>query len=195
MVSFISSDPTPVTPMTNGVREMIETRTVVVCTESDQHWDQDHEPAKCTDAGHDHQLIEVHRHRSVVVMPNEIPVTAVSFDVADPYGRGQAPDYGLYLDARWQPPWDHDHLDWPDFGLPLDPAELVAALRLLLDRAGEGQLVEIGCLGGHGRTGTALACLAVLTGHPRGDAVAWVRATYCSRAVETAEQAAFVLAL
>jgi len=52
---------------------------------------------------------------------------------------------------------------------------------------------EIGCLGGHGRTGTALACLAVLAGHSPADAVAWVRTHYCDHAVETDDQAAFVL--
>jgi hypothetical protein len=40
-----------------------------------------------------------------------------------------------------------------------------------------------------------LACLAILTGHPRGEAVAWVRANYCAAAVETAEQEAFVVEL
>jgi hypothetical protein len=58
----------------------------------------------------------------------------------------------------------------------------------LLERARLGERVEVGCLGGHGRTGTALACLAILTGHPPGEAVAWVRANYCADAVETAEQ-------
>ena len=58
-----------------------------------------------------------------------------------------------------------------------------------------GQDVEVGCLGGHGRTGTALACLAVLTGHPSRDAVAWVRSSYCAKAVETQGQEAFVAAL
>ena len=50
-------------------------------------------------------------------------------------------------------------------------------------------------LGGHGRTGTALACLAILTGHPATDAVAWVRARYCPQAVETASQEAFITML
>jgi hypothetical protein len=39
----------------------------------------------------------------------------------------------------------------------------------------------------------ALACLAISTGHPRADAVAWVRDAYCPDAVETSEQEAFVL--
>jgi len=129
-------------------------------------------------------------------LPDGTELTAVSFDAADPYGRrDQPPDYGLYLDHRWQPPWAHDHIDWPDFGVPDDAAGVVAALRSVLDRARKGARVEVGCLGGHGRTGTALACLAVLGGHPRGDAVAWVRAHYCGAAVETAEQEAFVVAL
>jgi hypothetical protein len=42
--------------------------------------------------------------------------------------------------------------------------------------------------GGHGGTGTALACLAILSGTPPNDAVEWVRANYCEKAVETDEQ-------
>jgi hypothetical protein len=46
-----------------------------------------------------------------------------------------------------------------------------------------------------GRTGTALACLAVLGGVVPGEAIAWVRANYCPKAVETDEQEAFVAGL
>jgi len=35
--------------------------------------------------------------------------------------------------------------------------------------------VEFGCAGGHGRTGTALACMAILDGVPGTEAVAFVR--------------------
>ncbi len=70
-------------------------------------------------------------------------------------------------------------------------ALVVAALESLLHRARAGQHVEIGCYGGHGRTGTALACLAILCGQAPDEAVTWVRATYCERAVETGEQEAF----
>ncbi|HEY3715925.1 MAG TPA: hypothetical protein VGL39_15470 [Jatrophihabitantaceae bacterium] len=52
--------------------------------------------------------------------------------------------------------------------------------------------VEIACGGGRGRTGTALACLAVLDGVPAGEAVAFVRASHDSRAVETPWQRRFV---
>lgn len=134
---------------------------------------------------------ERHVHRTTVALADGTAVTAVSFLADDPYGRDVAPEFGLYLDERWDPPWPHEHVAWPDFGVP-DRAEVDAALEQLLERARRGELVEVGCLGGHGRTGTALACLAVLTGTPPGAAVDWVRAHYCADAVETDEQRAFV---
>lgn len=133
---------------------------------------------------------DLHVHRTTVELPDGTPVTAVSF-IGDPYSRDAAPAFGLYLDARWDPPWPHEHVAWPDFGVP-DRDEVSESLRRLLARARTGDLVEIGCLGGHGRTGTALACLAVLAGVPPDGAVDWVRANYCTDAVETAGQRAFV---
>lgn len=53
--------------------------------------------------------------------------------------------------------------------------------------------VEIACEGGHGPTGTALACLAVLDGVPNREAVAYVREHYSPRAVETPWQRRCVL--
>ena len=52
--------------------------------------------------------------------------------------------------------------------------------------------VEIACAGGHGRTGTALACLAVLDGVPGHEAVRYVRTHYAARSVETPGQRRFV---
>jgi len=172
---------------------MTQTRPVVACAQCKVHWYAEYERAKCTDADHDHQRFDVHQHRSVVVLPDGTEITAVSFDARDPYAREVPPDYGLYLDKRWQPPWTHDHLDWPDFGVPEDAAHVAAALRSLLDRARAQDRVEVGCLGGHGRTGTALGCLAILCGHPPAEAVSWVRANYCADAVESVEQEAFVV--
>ena len=79
--------------------------------------------------------------------------------------------------------------------MPADGEAVVETLKTVLERARSGQNIEVGCLGGHGRTGTALACLAVLTGHPALGAVAWARSHYCSKAVETPEQEAFIAAL
>lgn len=151
------------------------------------------DPARA-DPGHDHRRHQLHRHRTPVRLPDGTEVTAVSYEEGDPYARDRPPDYGLYLDARWRPPWPHDHVAWPDFGLPADPEGLAAKLGGVLARARAGARVEIGCVGAHGRTGTALGCLAVLCGHPAADAVAWVRVAYCPGAVETEDQAAFVAA-
>ena len=133
-------------------------------------------------------LPERHVHRTRVQFADDTTVTGVTFLADDPYVRENPPGFGLYLDESWAPPWPHAHVDWPDFGVPEDLDALRRALTDLLDRARTGESVEVGCLGGHGRSGTALACLAVLTGTPANDAVAWVRANYCEKAVETDEQ-------
>ena len=164
---------------------------MVVCPECHTSWSLDDRPA-CSDVDHVHREWEVHRHISDVGLADGTRVTAVSFHEAAPYDRQEIPDFGLYLDHRWEPPWPHAHVDWPDFGVPSDRAGLRVALVDLLERARAGQRVEMGCLGAHGRTGTALACLAVLTGVEPDRAVEWVRAQYCHRAVETPQQEAFV---
>ena len=102
-------------------------------------------------------------------------------------------DFGLYADSRWQgAPWPHEVIDWPDFGMPADADVAAAQIRSAWDRAVAGELVEVGCMGAIGRTGTILACMAVLAGVAPGDAVAWVRANYRPNAVETEEQRAWV---
>jgi hypothetical protein len=106
---------------------------------------------------------------------------------------GQPPEFGLYLLGR-RPPrvsWESRWLFVPDFWVPRDRAAFQEALADLRERAGS-QRVEVACRGGVGRTGTALACLAVLDGVPAAEAVSWVRTHYRPRAVETPVQARFV---
>ncbi|GAA2663117.1 protein-tyrosine phosphatase family protein [Streptomyces lunalinharesii] len=110
-----------------------------------------------------------------------------------PLPSGPQPDFALYLRGR-QPPtvdWESHWVRWPDFWLPTDRAAFTESLRDLLERA-ENQRVEVACGGGFGRTGTALACLAVLDGIPNDKAVAYVREHYSHRAVETPWQRRFV---
>ncbi len=105
---------------------------------------------------------------------------------------GPLPTFGVYLLGRPPAvPWDARWVRWPDFRLPADPAELRAALLEAWERA-PGERVEVACRGGTGRTGTALACLAVLDGVPAAEAVGWVRRHYRPRAVETRRQERFV---
>ena len=100
--------------------------------------------------------------------------------------------YGLYLDQHWAPTWPADVIAWPDFGLPVEPEVAAGQITAAFGRARRGELVEVGCLGGSGRTGTVLACMAVLAGVPAPEAVSWVRAAYRREAVETADQEAWV---
>ena len=103
-----------------------------------------------------------------------------------------APDFGLYLLARKpEMPWESRWVSWLDFWLPADPQDAAEALRQAWVRS-EHERVEIACGGGRGRTGTALACLAVIDGLPPGKAVAFVRERYDRHAVETPWQRRFV---
>jgi protein-tyrosine phosphatase len=110
-----------------------------------------------------------------------------------PLAEGPLPEFGLYLLGRRPDPvaWAARWVRWPDFRLPSDRDDARAALAEALARAGD-ERVEVACGGGRGRTGTALACLAVLDGVPATGAVAYVRAHYDRRAVETPGQARFV---
>ena len=103
------------------------------------------------------------------------------------------PEFGMYLLGRIPPalPWECRWVRWRDFAPPADPDDLRAALAVAWERAAH-ERVEVACRGGTGRTGTALACLAILEDLPSGEAVSYVRARYRRRAVETPGQRAFV---
>ncbi|GAA4137182.1 protein-tyrosine phosphatase family protein [Actinomadura keratinilytica] len=112
---------------------------------------------------------------------------------------GPAPDFGLYLGTSRlrrrhedRLTWPSDWIDWPDFLLPRDRDGAVRAIRALHERARAGQAVEVACGGGVGRTGTVIACLAVLSGVAPSDAVAWAREHHHPRAVETPWQRRWV---
>jgi hypothetical protein len=99
--------------------------------------------------------------------------------------RASSADFALVLAAGPVPAWPHRRLRWPDFWIPLDRDDALDALRELHRRALAGERVEVTCGGGVGRTGTALAALAVLDGLSPEDALSWVRREYHPRAVET----------
>ncbi|WP_327355408.1 protein-tyrosine phosphatase family protein [Streptomyces sp. NBC_01304] len=105
----------------------------------------------------------------------------------------QAPTHALYLLGKQPPltPWPQTWLPWPDFRLPRDRDQARALLTEMWERA-PGERVEVACAGGRGRTGTALACIAVLDGVPAEEAVAYVRENYDPRAVETPWQRRYV---
>ena len=101
---------------------------------------------------------------------------------------------GVYLDSSWltdrvaglksKPML---YLGWPDMGVfALDLTYRVCSRMLWF--INDGTSVEIGCVGGHGRTGTLAACFLVYRGMKSKDAINHVRNTYCRRAIETQAQ-------
>jgi protein-tyrosine phosphatase len=119
------------------------------------------------------------------------------------------PDVGFYLDGSWatgtvvsspgfRPPFISRKrtqiviYPWPDLGIPRDPRRFKRALRWMLEQASGGRRVEVGCAGGHGRTGTTLAGLLVLQGMSPREAVRRVRRSYCDEAIESPEQTAMI---
>jgi hypothetical protein len=110
-----------------------------------------------------------------------------------PKPTGLEPTVGLYLLGReptsfaWETRW----IRWPDFRLPTDRV----AAKVMLEQAwteAATERVEIACGGGRGRTGTALAVLAVIDGVSPKEAVSIVRANYHAGAVETPWQRLYV---
>ncbi|WP_111604824.1 protein-tyrosine phosphatase family protein [Streptomyces sp. Amel2xB2] len=110
-----------------------------------------------------------------------------------PLPSGPEPAFSLFLvgSRPSHVPWDYRWLRWPDFCLPASRTQALALLGEAWSRA-EAERVEVACGGGRGRTGTALACLAVLDGVPAGRAVAFVRRHYDPWAVETPWQRRYV---
>ncbi|MDQ0791881.1 protein phosphatase [Streptomyces sp. B1I3] len=110
-----------------------------------------------------------------------------------PLPEGLTPTFAVHLLGRRPPPvaWESRWLRWPDFRLPADRPAARGVLGEAWNRAA-GERVEVACAGGRGRTGTALACLAVLDGVPADEAVGFVRRHYHPGAVETPWQRRYV---
>ena len=110
-----------------------------------------------------------------------------------PLPAGAVPDFGVYLLGCDPGPfdWERRWVRWPDFRTPASTPEATASLREAYERSAT-QRVEVACGGVVGRTGTALAAIAVVAGVPPSEAVAWVRRHYHRRAVETPWQRRWV---
>lgn len=112
------------------------------------------------------------------------------------------PEAGMYLDHSWGDGdlYSNDGLDltvegalptlfvnWPDFG-DIPVPNFSRALAWAVTKIREGKTLEIGCMGGHGRTGTVAAGLAVVYGVGAREAIDLVRKSYCTLAIENKTQ-------
>jgi hypothetical protein len=105
------------------------------------------------------------------------------------------PDLGCYAYGGWNPSSPALFIPWQDYGLPTcSYVSAAKSIKAAFTAAKDGEVVEVGCMGGHGRTGTILACMAVLadpelTGP---EAVKYIQRVHCNKAVETSSQEWFV---
>jgi protein-tyrosine phosphatase len=108
-----------------------------------------------------------------------------------PYADKPEGFYGVKMAAEIDRPCEVD-VPTVDFQVP-DVKTLKAGLLKAYRALQKGKPVYVGCMGGIGRTGLFLACLAKVSGI--ADPVKFVRAHYYGHAVETAEQKALVKAI
>ena len=92
---------------------------------------------------------------------------------------------------NYQAEYKEIQLDWPDYGVTNLPRAFWEKLgKYLIDNK---YRMLIFCQGGHGRTGTAVACLMVtMLKFTAQEAIQWIRHNYCSSAIETTGQEAYI---
>lgn len=79
-----------------------------------------------------------------------------------------------------------------DMAAPADPKQFSKLIDYLAVQLTASKKIHVGCIGGHGRTGTVLSALvAVMAGEK--DAITYVRDHYCVKAVESASQVDFLV--
>jgi hypothetical protein len=99
----------------------------------------------------------------------------------------------------WEQPWsnkegrEHIRFPIPDMSVPEDENEFISCLNYVFDKLEDGKLVHVGCIAGHGRTGTFLSALVQMTMKEHLEkenisAIDYVRNNYCSKAVESFSQ-------
>lgn len=100
------------------------------------------------------------------------------------------PDFGCYMAGGWEPDWLAYWLNWTDHGTPnMSMDTVLLIVDDLLAKARDGKIVEIGCIGGHGRTGSLLALMLLRSGIDDPEvARKYVWENYCDEAIEGKKQ-------
>ena len=114
----------------------------------------------------------------------------------------EMPTVGVYLDDGWfqgrlASNTSHDldlsqpatlYVGWPDLGV-INVDILSQAVGWTLPYMHNKQdIIEIACIGGHGRTGTFLGALMITEGWSVADATKYIHENHCSKAIETLGQ-------
>jgi len=114
----------------------------------------------------------------------------------------ELPTVGVYLDDGWlrgrlatNTTAEVDmsapaslYVGWPDFGV-VEVDMLSEAIEWTLPYLhNKNSIIEIACMGGHGRTGTFVAALMIREGWAVADAMSYIRGGYCDKAIESKVQ-------
>jgi hypothetical protein len=106
-------------------------------------------------------------------------------------------DHGMEMQfAKY--PWHKDDSEQIEFlfkitdmQAPHCEVEFKNLINYMEEQLNAGKKIHVGCIGGHGRTGTVFAALVKqMLGEE--DAITWVRKHYCKKAVESASQVQFL---
>ena len=94
-------------------------------------------------------------------------------------------------DYPWEPKKEGGPIEFEylitDMRAPSNTDSAMKMIDWVCNQLQAGKKVHIGCIGGHGRTGTIIAAIvSKLCGLE--DAITWVRKNYCKKAVESREQ-------
>ena len=102
-------------------------------------------------------------------------------------GSSLTPTLGVYLDEAWasvETGYPKKIVEWPDCGV-IEMPLLQSLVRSMNNALEAGEIIDVACLLGHGRTGTLLSCLLVYIEELLPDAaISELRRRYCSYAVE-----------
>jgi hypothetical protein len=80
-----------------------------------------------------------------------------------------------------------------DMHAPKDAKEFKLLINWVAEQLEDGKRIHVGCIGGHGRTGTFLAALVSLYEDLTDDPIAYVREHHCKKAVESKDQIDFLV--
>lgn len=104
---------------------------------------------------------------------------------------GKLPDDLLKFTVSRYPGDTYMGIDWPDMGIPNLPKNFWLPFVDYINKS-ISKAVYVHCMGGHGRTGTALAIMAQLAGVGNDDPVKYLRKVYCKNIVESQEQIDYI---
>lgn len=101
------------------------------------------------------------------------------------------------MDGRQSDPWDQQMVIEVQYAIhdmeaPSNVTRFKKLVTWVCNQLHDGKTVHVGCIGGHGRTGTVLSAI-VAEALGEKEAIQWVRKHYCKKAVESKAQVAFLM--